>query len=34
MALQQVINPNRKASTGAYSDGIVTDGWLFVSPYG
>jgi 2-iminobutanoate/2-iminopropanoate deaminase len=34
MALQQVINPNRKASTGAYSDGIVADGWLFVSGQG
>lgn len=27
-------NPKRAASTGAYSDGILVDGWLFVSGQG
>ena len=26
-----VVNPNRKASTGAYSDGVIAGGFLFVS---
>ena len=34
MALKQVVNPNRKASTGAYSDGILVNGFLFVSGQG
>jgi 2-iminobutanoate/2-iminopropanoate deaminase len=34
MALQRIVNPNRKASTGAYSDGIVAGGWLYVSGQG
>lgn len=31
MSKQLVINPNRKASTGAYSDGVIAGGFLFVS---
>jgi len=34
MALTRVSNPNRQASTGAYSDGIIVDGWLYVSGQG
>jgi 2-iminobutanoate/2-iminopropanoate deaminase len=31
MSKNQVINPARKASTGAYSDGVTAGGFLFVS---
>lgn len=34
MAFIVVKNPNRAASTGAYSDGLVVDGWLYVSGQG
>jgi 2-iminobutanoate/2-iminopropanoate deaminase len=34
MAFTQVFNPNRAASTGAYSDGLIVDGWLYVSGQG
>lgn len=34
MPLKQITNPNRKASTGAYSDGIVANGMLYVSGQG
>ncbi len=34
MALIQVRNPKKKASTGAYSDGVIVDGWLYVSGQG
>ena len=34
MAFAAVKNPNRAASTGAYSDGLITDGWLYVSGQG
>lgn len=34
MALKQITNPHRKASTGAYSDGIVANGMLYVSGQG
>jgi len=31
---QQIKHPDRQASTGAYSDGIVVDGWLYVAGQG
>lgn len=31
MSKQQVVNPNRKTATGAYSDGIIAGGFLYVS---
>jgi 2-iminobutanoate/2-iminopropanoate deaminase len=34
MAFTQITNPNRASNTGAYSDGLITDGWLFVSGQG
>ena len=34
MALTQVKNPNRSSDTGAYSDGLIVDGWLYVSGQG
>ena len=34
MAFVQVTNPNRAASTGAYSDGLIVDGWLYCSGQG
>jgi 2-iminobutanoate/2-iminopropanoate deaminase len=34
MAIVEVNNPKRKASTGAYSDGLLVDGWLYVSGQG
>lgn len=34
MALTQVKNPNKSADTGAYSDGLIVDGWLYVSGQG
>jgi len=34
MPKQEIRNPNRTASTGAYSDGVVLDGWLFISGQG
>jgi 2-iminobutanoate/2-iminopropanoate deaminase len=34
MAFTQVKNPNKSADTGAYSDGIIVDGWLYVSGQG
>jgi 2-iminobutanoate/2-iminopropanoate deaminase len=34
MAFTQVKNPNKNANTGAYSDGIIVDGWLYVSGQG
>jgi 2-iminobutanoate/2-iminopropanoate deaminase len=34
MAFTQVNNPNKNANTGAYSDGIIVDGWLYVSGQG
>ena len=34
MAVQQIKNPNKKADTGAYSDGLIVDGWLYVSGQG
>jgi 2-iminobutanoate/2-iminopropanoate deaminase len=30
----QIKHPDRKASTGAYSDGILVDGWLYVAGQG
>jgi 2-iminobutanoate/2-iminopropanoate deaminase len=32
--LIQVKNPNKSADTGAYSDGLIVDGWLYVSGQG
>ena len=34
MAIVQVKNAKRRASTGAYSDGLLVDGWLYVSGQG
>lgn len=34
MALKKITNPRRKVSTGAYSDGIIANGFLFVSGQG
>ncbi len=34
MALTQVKNPHRNSNTGAYSDGLIVDGWLYVSGQG
>lgn len=34
MPLQQIKNPNKNADTGAYSDGLIVDGWLYVSGQG
>jgi 2-iminobutanoate/2-iminopropanoate deaminase len=34
MVLIQVKNPKKKADTGAYSDGLIVDGWLYVSGQG
>jgi 2-iminobutanoate/2-iminopropanoate deaminase len=34
MAFVAVSNPNRATSTGAYSDGLIVDGWLYVSGQG
>jgi 2-iminobutanoate/2-iminopropanoate deaminase len=34
MAIVGVKNPKRKASTGAYSDGLLVDGWLYCSGQG
>ena len=30
----QIKHPDRKASTGAYSDGVLIDGWLYVAGQG
>jgi 2-iminobutanoate/2-iminopropanoate deaminase len=34
MAKIQIKNPDKKANTGAYSDGLIVDGWLYVSGQG
>lgn len=34
MPKQQINHPDRKASTGAYSDGVLVDGWLYVAGQG
>lgn len=34
MGKTEVRNPVRAASTGAYSDGVILDGWLYVSGQG
>ena len=34
MAKIQIKNPDKKADTGAYSDGLIVDGWLYVSGQG
>jgi len=34
MQKQQIKHPDRQASTGAYSDGILVDGWLYVAGQG
>lgn len=34
MAFTKITNPNRASSTGAYSDGLIVDGWLYVSGQG
>ena len=34
MPKQQISHPDRKASTGAYSDGVLVDGWLYVAGQG
>ena len=34
MSKIQIKHPDRKASTGAYSDGVLVDGWLYVAGQG
>ena len=34
MTKQEIKHPDRAASTGAYSDGVVLDGWLYISGQG
>jgi 2-iminobutanoate/2-iminopropanoate deaminase len=34
MPKQQIKHPDRQASTGAYSDGVLVDGWLYVAGQG
>jgi len=34
MEKQQIKHPDRNASTGAYSDGVLVDGWLYVAGQG
>jgi 2-iminobutanoate/2-iminopropanoate deaminase len=34
MELQEIRHPDRGASTGAYSDGVICDGWLYISGQG
>jgi 2-iminobutanoate/2-iminopropanoate deaminase len=34
MAMVEIKNPKKTADTGAYSDGILVDGWLYVSGQG
>ena len=34
MDKMEIRHPDRAASTGAYSDGIVLDGWLYISGQG
>jgi 2-iminobutanoate/2-iminopropanoate deaminase len=34
MPKQQISHPDRKATTGAYSDGVLVDGWLYVAGQG
>lgn len=31
MSKKQVVNPNRQTATGAYSDGVIAGGFLYVS---
>ncbi len=34
MDKREVKHPDRAASTGAYSDGVILDGWLYISGQG
>lgn len=34
MSKQEVKHPDKKTETGAYSAGIVCDGWLYISGHG
>jgi 2-iminobutanoate/2-iminopropanoate deaminase len=34
MEKRQIKHPDRKSSTGAYSDGVLVDGWLYVAGQG
>jgi 2-iminobutanoate/2-iminopropanoate deaminase len=34
MPKQVIKHPDRAASTGAYSDGVILDGWLYISGQG
>jgi 2-iminobutanoate/2-iminopropanoate deaminase len=34
MSKQEVKNPEKTATTGSYSSGVVCDGWLYVSGHG
>lgn len=34
MPKTEIIHPDKKASTGAYSAGVLIDGWLYVSGHG
>ncbi|HXG25126.1 MAG TPA: Rid family hydrolase, partial [Chthonomonadales bacterium] len=34
MSKQEVKHPDKKTETGAYSAGIICDGWLYISGHG
>src|SRR5580692_1848895 len=34
MQNDRIIHPERKVATGAYSDGVLCDGWLYISGQG
>lgn len=34
MSKQEVKNPEKTATTGSYSSGVICDGWLYVSGHG
>jgi 2-iminobutanoate/2-iminopropanoate deaminase len=34
MNTREIKHPDRDASTGAYSDGVILDGWLYISGQG
>ena len=34
MSRKVIVHPDRAVTTGAYSDGVICDGWLFISGQG
>jgi 2-iminobutanoate/2-iminopropanoate deaminase len=34
MPKREIKHPDRAASTGTYSDGVILDGWLYISGQG